>query len=552
MGYRGGLLRARCVVVVVTVAALSGALLGSITPAGADVTPYPDPSASLSPNATWLETLNAWRAASHLDPVTENTDWSAGDLAHSTYMVETGDFGHDEDAGGPFATVDGAAAGLTGNVAASSSSTRTDRSFIEQWITAPFHAAGMLDPLLTTTGFGSYRKVGGTPWGSAATLDVIRGRAAGPPTLPVTFPGNEATVPAAQLAYHGGESPDPLAPCAGYNPGGGQPINTGLPLFVLLPDAAVADTVTATLTRQAAPVDVCVYDESTYANPDPDAQTLGRQVLQGRHQVVVIPREPLSPGSIYVANVSYTDPATMTPVAQQWSFIAKPEVSIGNASIVEGNTGRRSVRVTVSLSGPTTNPVTVDYATAPGTATDGSDYVAKSGTITFAPGATAAAISIPVKGDRLVEPNEAFKVKLSNPQNADFRRRSGGVSILNDDRATPVTGVRMSIGAASIVEGNADVRGVKFTVALSEPAATAVSVHFDAVPGTATAVNPKDFRAASGDLTLPAGATTGVVSIRVVGNAVVEPNETFTVQLSAAVGATIDRAIATGTILNDD
>ena len=174
------------------------------------------------PNATWLQTLNAWRTASHVDPVTENPTWSAGDAAHSKYIVETGDFGHDEDSGGPFATADGLAAGNAGNVAASSDATKSDRGFVEQWITAPFHAAGMLDSQLATTGFGSYRRAGATPWPAAATLDVIRGRTPGFPLLATTFPGYNTVVPVAQQSYRGGESPDPLAPCSGYEDGGDQ------------------------------------------------------------------------------------------------------------------------------------------------------------------------------------------------------------------------------------------------------------------------------------------------------------------------------------------
>ena len=128
--------------VLVVTAAIALTLPGLVAPAGAD----PDPLATLPANATWLQTLNAWRAASNVASVSENTTWSDGDAKHSKYIVETGDFGHDEDTGGQWATVDGAAAGVNGNVAASSDATKTDRGFVEQWITAPFHAAGMLDP----------------------------------------------------------------------------------------------------------------------------------------------------------------------------------------------------------------------------------------------------------------------------------------------------------------------------------------------------------------------------------------------------------------------
>ena len=171
--------------------------------------------------------------------------------------------------------------------------------------------------------------------------------------------------------------------------------------------------------------------------------------------------------------------------------------------------------------------------------------------MTFAPGATAAAISIPVKGDLVAEANETFSVKLSNPQGADIRRGQGSVSILTDDRVgSPTTGIRMSIGGASIVEGNATGRALRFTVGLSDAPTTDVSVHYAAVPGTATAGS--DFGAGSGNLTIPAGTTSGVILIQVKGDAVVEPTEAFTVQLSAPVGAVLDRATGTGSIMNDD
>ena len=61
-------------------------------------------------------------------------------------------------------TVAGNDAGANGNIAASSDATKTDRKFVEQWITAPFHAAGILDPILATSGFGSYRRAGATQY----------------------------------------------------------------------------------------------------------------------------------------------------------------------------------------------------------------------------------------------------------------------------------------------------------------------------------------------------------------------------------------------------
>jgi hypothetical protein len=208
------------------------------------------------------------------------------------------------------------------------------------------------------------------------------------------------------------------------------------------------------------------------------------------------------------------------------------------------------VRLTASLSRPSLTPVTVHYATADGSATAGSDYTSKSGTITFAAGATSAAVSISVKGDRVPEGNEAFTVVLSSPQGATLHRTKGTVSVLTDDRSgSPTTGVQLSVGAASVVEGNVGARALRFTVALSTPSTTAVQLHYATTPGTATA---SDFSAASGNVTIPAGATTAVVSVRVKADTVAESTEQFTLTLSAPVGATIDRATALGSILDDD
>ena len=77
-----------------------------------------------------------------------------------------------------------------------------------------------------------------------------------------------------------------------------------------------------------------------------------------------------------------------------------------------------------SLSSATDQPVTVNYATLDGTATAGIDYTAATGTITFAPGQTTQAISIPLIGDTTFENNESFSLQLSNPSNATLDREA--------------------------------------------------------------------------------------------------------------------------------
>jgi hypothetical protein len=86
---------------------------------------------------------------------------------------------------------------------------------------------------------------------------------------------------------------------------------------------------------------------------------------------------------------------------------------ISDASLVEGNSGQSNMLFTVTRSGDLSTALAVTYATADGTATAGSDYVAQTGTLSFAPGATAATIAVPILGDTLHEPDETFTVTLT-------------------------------------------------------------------------------------------------------------------------------------------
>jgi hypothetical protein len=100
----------------------------------------------------------------------------------------------------------------------------------------------------------------------------------------------------------------------------------------------------------------------------------------------------------------------------------------------EGRKGTTYFTFTVTLSAPSTVPVTVNWATADGTAkASGGDYVAASGTLTFAPGETRKTISIAVKGDRGKEANEAFFLRLLTAANALIDDGQGVGTIINDD-----------------------------------------------------------------------------------------------------------------------
>jgi len=111
-----------------------------------------------------------------------------------------------------------------------------------------------------------------------------------------------------------------------------------------------------------------------------------------------------------------------------------PTIVINDASVVEGNSGSKLMVFTVSLSGASEKPISVNYSTANGTAkTSNHDYTVQSGTLYFAAGETTKTISIVVYGDKKKEPNETFFVNLSGAFDATILDSQGIGTIVNDD-----------------------------------------------------------------------------------------------------------------------
>ncbi len=106
-------------------------------------------------------------------------------------------------------------------------------------------------------------------------------------------------------------------------------------------------------------------------------------------------------------------------------------LSIADATTHETNVDTVAV-LDVTLSGPSGDPVTVNWATADGTA-DSTDYVPDSGTLTFGPGQIAAQIAVMIKGDALDEPDETVFVQLSGANHATIDRGRATLTIVDDD-----------------------------------------------------------------------------------------------------------------------
>ncbi|MDZ4821102.1 MAG: Calx-beta domain-containing protein [Planctomycetota bacterium] len=225
-----------------------------------------------------------------------------------------------------------------------------------------------------------------------------------------------------------------------------------------------------------------------------------------------------------------------------------PTLSVNNATITEGNSGTKNMTFTVTLSQASTGTVTVNYATANGTAIAGSDYNAASGTLTFTAGQTSKTVTVAVRGDTVAESTETFRVLLSSATGATIATAQGTGTITDNDTA-PLPTLSM-IGNATITEGNSGTSNMTFTVTLSQASTGTVTVNYATANGTAIAGS--DYNATSSTLTFTAGQTSKTIIVAVRGDTIVEGNETFRLLLSSASGATISTAQGTGTILDND
>jgi hypothetical protein len=218
----------------------------------------------------------------------------------------------------------------------------------------------------------------------------------------------------------------------------------------------------------------------------------------------------------------------------------RPAIGIRDAIITEGNGGTATATFIVTLSAASGQPVTVAFITANGTATAGSDYQARSGVVTFAPGETTKTVMVIINGDRLGEPNETFMVNLSG--------ETGGAVIA--DRQGVDDEPRININDVTRQEGRSGTTLFVFTITLSAASDVPVTVDFATANGTARA--GEDYDARSGSVSFAPGDTSKTISIIVRGDRQREANETFFLNLSNALNALILDGQGIGTILNDD
>jgi uncharacterized protein YkwD len=293
------------------------------------------PAVAAAPAASepeWLKRMNYYRAMVKLPPVVEDADASKGDREHATYIVRNyrdaifhnglGAQMHTEDPGTPGFTPEGLEAAKSSDMDVWSNRGEPAGAVwgsqdwsIDGWMALPFHRMPIINPALTSAGFGMDCEDGAC----AAGLNLLKGSQRNIPpdaakSLPIEFPPDGGTVAMNSFEH---EWPDPLTSCAGYEGPSGLSITLQLGNWL---DTHLSQYSVARVNADGShtQIEACGFDTTSYSNPDAYAQDLGRNVLKSYGTVVVIPRAPLDKGAKYAVSM------TVNGKPYGWTFAISP------------------------------------------------------------------------------------------------------------------------------------------------------------------------------------------------------------------------------------
>lgn len=214
-----------------------------------------------------------------------------------------------------------------------------------------------------------------------------------------------------------------------------------------------------------------------------------------------------------------------------------------NGAVTEGG---NSV-FTITRTGAASASLSVNYATANGTAVQPGDYTARSGTLTFTTAQTSQTVSVPTINDTAAESAETFTMSLSAPSGGATIATGTATATITDNDTNPCSGISYAVNNPSVTEGG----NLIFTVIKTGSTANNCSVSYVTANGTATAGT--DYTATSGTLTFASTQTSLTVSVPTTNDAAVESAETVLLNLSNATGgATIADSQGVGTINDND
>ncbi len=275
---------------------------------------------------------------------------------------------------------------------------------------------------------------------------------------------------------------------------------------------------------------------------------------------VTLTVSPLAVGS-HVISADYSGDANYLPSTGTSPLpqVVNLELAINDVTLTEGDSGTRTANFTVTLTAGSNVQVKVDFATADGTASAGSDYQSTSGTLTFNPGETSQPISVVINSDVSFESVETFVVNLSSPVNAIITDAQGMGTIFNDDaQGGFISFSQSNYGFGE--SGGSLVITVNRTNDISRAATVDYSTSDPGVPTGApcSTVNGNassrcDFTTAAGTLRFAAGESEKTFTVLISQDNYVEGPELLTLTLSNPTGGALfaTPSIATMAITDD-
>ena len=309
---------------------------------------------------------------------------------------------------------------------------------------------------------------------------------------------------------------------------------------------AVFTVIMSAASNQAITVDYATADSTALAGLDYAATsgtlTIPVDSTNGSITVPIIDDALNEPTEVFKLRLSNATGATLSDSLGLGSITDTdplPTLSIADTTADEA---AGTMAFTVTMSGISTQAVTVDYATADSTALAGLDYAVASGTLTIPVDSTSGVITVPITDDVLSEGSELFKLQLSNSAGA-ILLDSLGLGAIADNDPLPVL---------TVADTTADeaAGAMAFTVMMSSLSGQAVTVIY--ATSDSTALAGLDYTATADTLTIPADSISAVIYVPITDDALSEGSEVFKLQLSNAVGATLTDSLALGSITDNE
>jgi ELWxxDGT repeat protein len=245
--------------------------------------------------------------------------------------------------------------------------------------------------------------------------------------------------------------------------------------------------------------------------------------------------------------------ASTANLTELWAVdVAPGVVSVGDLIVSEGDAASTAT-FAVRLNAPSPTPVRVGYVTVAGSAQAGSDFVPRSGTLTFPPGTTELTLDVEVVGDLRDEADESFTLELAPVRGTTIADGRAVAIVLDDDASSARLGPGPSVAEGD--SGTTDVLlGITLTTRDGQPTVIPTTVGFSTADGTTA--GSSDYEVVfGGTVTFPAGTPSGATSnipVRIVGDVYDETDEFFTVGLDPSGSASVDGTRVRVTILDDD